>query len=260
MFGSIRKKFNDVIHEGIVISENLSTSYLKPSNSQNNFEVNRTELGIPTDINLTSGCALLEQNEKTWRNLHERNEANAIKATSTDETITRIKEKTEKLYIDLTDLNVCLNSIAALENNLQTCNDMITNIGTLCKSLETKLVELEDVTEELDLQSRQIEHKFQMSMYKEKKMVELEEVRKRFALKHAENVKQYENELKKIQQERQAVFQDAFQHDLEIYKEKGSIPKVEHLKKNTLEPELSLEEITLDDSANKSELEEFLND
>lgn len=53
---------------------------------------------------------------------------------------------------------------------------------------------------------------------------QLEEVRTRLARQYADNVSQYEAELKKIQRERQAVFQDAFQHDLELYKQQGMIP------------------------------------
>lgn len=44
------------------------------------------------------------------------------------------------------------------------------------------------------------------------------------ATKHAINVKETESQLSVIQIERQAVFQDAFQNDLNCYKELGTIP------------------------------------
>lgn len=44
------------------------------------------------------------------------------------------------------------------------------------------------------------------------------------ATKHAINVKETESQLSVIQKERQAVFQDAFQNDLNCYKELGTIP------------------------------------
>lgn len=52
----------------------------------------------------------------------------------------------------------------------------------------------------------------------------LEKIRKTLATQHANNVKETEKERSVIQKERQAVFQDAFQNDLNAYKTLGSIP------------------------------------
>lgn len=52
----------------------------------------------------------------------------------------------------------------------------------------------------------------------------LDQVRQELVDKHATNVRQYEQKLRSIQQERQAVFQDAFQNDLQIYRQSGTIP------------------------------------
>lgn len=42
--------------------------------------------------------------------------------------------------------------------------------------------------------------------------------------KHAETIKESEKQMQQVQQERQAVFQDAFQSDMNYYKEVGQIP------------------------------------
>lgn len=52
----------------------------------------------------------------------------------------------------------------------------------------------------------------------------LEKVRKDLATQHANNVRETEKERSVIQKERQAVFQDAFQNDMNCYKTTGSIP------------------------------------
>lgn len=52
----------------------------------------------------------------------------------------------------------------------------------------------------------------------------LEKVRQSLAFKHAETVRESERQMRMMQQERQAVFQDAFQQDMEYYKEVGKIP------------------------------------
>uniref|UniRef100_A0A0K8TQJ6 Putative dysbindin protein isoform x1 n=1 Tax=Tabanus bromius TaxID=304241 RepID=A0A0K8TQJ6_TABBR len=258
MFGKLRRKFNSVIQDGLTLSENLSNSYLKsPSPS---FEVNKAEYGIPSDVNLNAGCNLLQKNEDTWKDMHEMNEKNAMTASSIDKSITRIKDSTAKTYVDLTDLNVCLASLPKIEDELNKCMEMISNIGSQCQNFDMKLVELEDLMEEASLQENQLQHKFQMSMYKQKKMKELEEVRTRLATEHDENVRKYESELRKIQMERQAVFQDAFQKDVEMFMEKGVVPKVDHISKKATEVEVTLEEIVLDDADNNNDLENFLKD
>lgn len=52
----------------------------------------------------------------------------------------------------------------------------------------------------------------------------LEKVRQDLASKHAATVRESEKQMRLLQQERQAVFQDAFQNDLKYYKEAGKIP------------------------------------
>lgn len=49
-------------------------------------------------------------------------------------------------------------------------------------------------------------------------------MRQSLASKHAQTVKETEKQMRMLQQERQAVFQDAFQSDLQYYKEVGKIP------------------------------------
>lgn len=55
---------------------------------------------------------------------------------------------------------------------------------------------------------------------------ELEKVRQELLVKHNENVRKYEQQLRLVQQERQAVFQDAFQEDLRSYQTLGTIPSM----------------------------------
>lgn len=56
----------------------------------------------------------------------------------------------------------------------------------------------------------------------------LEKVRQSLASKHADTVRESEKKMRLLQQERQAVFQDAFQNDLKYFKEVGKIPSKLH--------------------------------
>lgn len=61
----------------------------------------------------------------------------------------------------------------------------------------------------------------------------LEKIRKELAVQHASNVRETEKERSVIQKERQAVFQDAFQNDLNCYKTMGTIPSEYQINKST---------------------------
>lgn len=52
----------------------------------------------------------------------------------------------------------------------------------------------------------------------------LERVRQELVSKHAETIRKSEKQMRQVQQERQAVFQDAFQSDMNYFKERGKIP------------------------------------
>lgn len=53
--------------------------------------------------------------------------------------------------------------------------------------------------------------------------VELESYRQCVAAKHQERIRQHEQSLRRIQRERQAVFDDAFRGDLAEFKSKGAL-------------------------------------
>ena len=52
----------------------------------------------------------------------------------------------------------------------------------LFEDVETSLFQLEDMVETQELQERQLDHRFQFALYKEKKLGELESVRGKFYL------------------------------------------------------------------------------
>lgn len=107
-------------------------------------------------------------------------------------------------------------------------------------------------------------------------------MRQSLANGYAQTVRESEKQMRMLQQERQAVFQDAFQSDLQYYKEVGKIPskqinqyskwhkqltkffcfllfcseiEIEH---KSAQQTLSLEEIVLDNDQGNKELDKFL--
>ncbi|XP_059618222.1 dysbindin protein homolog [Phlebotomus argentipes] len=265
MFGNIRKKLNSVIQEGLSISENISSHYIKPSSPKTpqspatptgSPAVVASPQAVPPFINLYAGCDLLAINERQWSEIRDLNEQNAKKASEIDGSILELKDRTERTLTTVQDLNVTLAALPVVVTTLNGCVDVIRDVGAKCETLEKKMMELEDLLEVLELQEKQLDHRFEMAMYKEKKLGALEKVREELAKKHSDNVMKHELKMRKVQQERQSVFQDAFQDDMKFYREQGTIPKVET---KAAERKLSLEEVELDDTDTKDALDEFLN-
>ncbi|XP_031629952.1 dysbindin protein homolog [Contarinia nasturtii] len=278
MFQNLRKKVNSVLPdiENMYLSSTNhipSTSSTVPSTSSSNKVLNQLGLLLPSTstndttkfpswpnsdaINFSAGCKLLERNEKIWEELHVANESNAKKAETCDAIISNLNVSIKKRCIDLSDINVSLEIIPNIVQTIENCSAIIIEINGKCTEVENQLFELEDLIELLQLQEKQLDSKFEMAMFKERKLANLEKVRQSLASKHAATVKESERQMRLRQQERQAVFQDAFQSDLKYYKEVGKIPKIE-IEHKSAQQTLSLEEIVLDNELEKKELDKFL--
>lgn len=152
------------------------------------------------NVNYNAGADILHRFQLQWNELHELAEENAGKAQEADKLIGTIYEKLEHEWKSLTCLNSTLAYIPKINNAIQDLMDQIgiiilnvfliqiyykyeklilnTNIikGTLqemFEEVEGAIYHLEDLNEMLDLQSRQLDHRFQLALYKEKKLAEL---------------------------------------------------------------------------------------
>lgn len=178
----------------------------------------------PKSINLSAGFRQLDKNQDQWQSIRSMNEKNGNMAAELDERITSARNISEQRLTSIKDLNMTLSVLPSIVDQLKTAREMIEEINSTAVEVEEKMMQLQDLVEVLDLQEKQLDMRFELAMFKEKKMAELEVVRERLSKEHVENVVRYEKGLRKVQQERQLVFQDAFQDDLKYYKETGSVP------------------------------------
>ncbi|KAL5276877.1 DTNBP1 family protein [Megaselia abdita] len=253
MLNNFKKKLTNVIQEGKTLSENFSTLKLSiPSTPKESYE-----FGFPTNINVSAGCALLDHYERSWEDLHGGTVENARLADKVDSKITSLRTKAKTMETNISDMNSCLLRVPAIRENLKNCLEKITEIRSLCETVELGIVGLQDVVEQCDVQEKQLEEKYQLSLYKQRKMTDLEVYRQSLATKHQQTAKDYEVKLKQIQKERQEVFESAFKNDLEEFKKSGNVPKINSapVDKSTL-----LEEVILDDIENNNDLESFLSE
>lgn len=112
----------------------------------------------------------MAEQERVWKELHDNNELNASKATEIDKEIQEIRFSSQRAVTNIADLNHSLNCVPAIKQTLNRCTESIEAVHRECASVEQGLFELEDLIEVLTLQEQQLNHRFEMAMYKEKKL------------------------------------------------------------------------------------------
>lgn len=232
MFKNLRKRINTVLPdiENIYTTTTSSTRNTldafvhRPGTSSDSVKTKLPSWSKSTSVNFEAGCGLLERNEKVWQELHAANEVNAAKADVCDRLITNIADNINKRAIDLSDVNVSLEALPNLMKVIGQCSTIMHDINAKCMEMEKQLFEFEDLMDVLRLQEKQLDSKFEMAMFKERHLANLEKVRHSLAAKHDDAVKASEKQMRAMQLERQMVFQNAFESDLNYYREVGKIP------------------------------------
>ncbi|XP_033341142.1 dystrobrevin binding protein dysbindin isoform X1 [Megalopta genalis] len=231
MFGTLRNKFQTV-QEGISASIKGLTTTENPRHKKSTNARN---------VNYHAGADILHRYQLQWNELHELAEENAGKAQEADKLIGTIYEKLEQEWKNITCLNSTLAYIPKINNSIQELMDQIGTLQETFEEVEGAIYRLEDLNEVLDLQSRQLDHRFQLALYEEKKLAELNIVKAKLADEHVERVSQHEKKQQKMMKERQETFDEVFKEQLEEYKATGSIRKLPVTKEGPSLDEIDLE-------------------
>lgn len=241
MFNTLRNKFQTV-QEGISASiRGLTINEVPKQKKSSNVR----------HVNYNAGADILRKYQLEWNELHELAEENAEKASDADKLISKIHEKLETEWNNITCLNSTLADIPKINAAIQDLMDQIGTLQELFEDVESALYQLEDLNEMLDLQNKQLDHIFELALYKEKKLGELDVVKSKLADEYRDRVSKYEIKLQKMLQERRDTFDEVFKEELEEYKATGSIPKKTRTQQGPF-----LDEIDLD--MDSTVFEEFL--
>ncbi|XP_043499881.1 dysbindin protein homolog [Polistes fuscatus] len=231
MFGTLRNKFQTV-------QEGLSASIRGLTVTEN---PKQKKIVKSRNINYDAGADILHHFQLQWNELHELAEENASKAQEVDTLVTSIYDKLDYEWNNITCLNNTLAIIPKINNGIQNLMDQIGTLEEMFEEVEGALYRLEDLNEMLDLQSRQLDHRFQLALYKEKRLSEINSVQAKLANEHINRVSKHEQKQQLMLKERQETFDEVFKGELEAYKATGHIPKIPTTKEGP-----SLDEIVLD--------------
>lgn len=208
--------------------------------------------------NLNAGAELLHHYQKQWESLHRKTEANSQLSGEVAKLVTELSSSANRR-------SKVMNDFVALTSTLPQINEAIDLVAEDLKTLEKQITEAENLLTDLQdkkekeaLDRLELDQKYQLALYKEKRARQTEELKVKLALEHAEKVKVYEKQQQAILKERQKVFQAAFEEELDFYKKHGKIEK--KLSEETPGTP-KLEEIEVEpDEETKAALDKFLSD
>ncbi|XP_034946697.1 dysbindin protein homolog isoform X2 [Chelonus insularis] len=243
MFGSLKSKFQTV-------QDGISTSLKGLSIGESSKGKKTSNTSSIDKINYSAGADLLHHFQLQWNELHELAEENATKAHEVDILVGNVYEKLNQQWNNMTILNGTLATIPKINHDIQNLMDQIGSMEEAFEEVEAALFKLEDLNEILELQNKQLDHRFQLALYKEKKLSELDNVRAALASEHSERVLQQELKQQKMLKERQETFDEVFRKEIENYKATGVVP----ISSSREGP--ALEEIVLEEDS--ADFDEFL--
>lgn len=195
-------------------------------------------------INLNAGAILLERYQNDWMVIHNLNEENAKKSEEVDKTIGKLKEFCDKQWTMMTSLVSQLSMLPTIAEDIK---NIMKKIGTLENSFEEvdkSLLTLENTIEIQQLQEKQLDQRFKLALYKEKKLASFEVFKDQLSAQHASKLERFEAQHQVAQKERQQTFNEAFQEEMQHYKMHGRIERVVSVRSN--DGNMKLEDVELE--------------
>jgi len=212
--------------------------------------------GIPVkDSWVNTGGNSLLRHQAFWKNIHELSENNAqiVKAIDSEIDALHLRVINESSFIE--EFTCHLVSLRPLSMLIESVVIDIGKIRELLNEVEKDLIDLQDSIETSIFDERVCNSLFQYTLYKERKLAEIESKKDTMGRIHNEKVKFKEHDRMKEMREKESVFGEIFQNELEAYKKTGQLPE----KRTDMRgPSPNLEDITLE--LDNSELEKYLED
>ena len=228
----------------------------------------------PKKEDLEAGAELLETWQNNWEVIHLNNERNAKKADKCDKLIVNIKDRTLKQWNDIATLQT---HIPQINNGIKDIMDKLGSLESFIGDVEISLLALEDTIDAREMQEKQLDQRFQLAMYQERRKAEFNDLASKYlkvgVIESMMNFKfisdrlqnEYEKK-KKLHSEKKSVdsaklqkhYQSKFDEDVKNFQDGNNRLQVplRH------DPDASLESVDLDDpdEAATNTLEAFLNE
>uniref|UniRef100_A0A665WMH6 Dystrobrevin binding protein 1 n=1 Tax=Echeneis naucrates TaxID=173247 RepID=A0A665WMH6_ECHNA len=212
----------------------------------------RFEESLP---HFSAGLEILSRYEENWFLLHKRTKDCAQAAEAVDGDIVMLSAHWEKRRAALTQLQEQLQNLPAFISELEAITASIAHLEGDFEEMESRLVYLETLCCQCEQQKLRQHHINQLEAYKKKKRKEVEALEVDLNSEHAQKVEELEQTKNQKLRERQKVYEEAFNQDVEQYLSTGY---VQH-RESTGADVYVLDQMTVTNISDEEALDDFLN-
>lgn len=196
---------------------------------------------------------LLSHYQSQWQRLHSRTHSSAQIAEEISKDVLYAKAAIDRQVVALSQFDALLTNVLQAENGIR---EIENDLSITCKLL-ARLHELIDERELRSLQvqrdKQQLDAKYQLALYKDKRDAEFEQFKNNTAKNHEFRVKEFETMVANKLKERQEAFDAAFRESIEEYVKTGKVDKPASTSTT------SIEDIVVEsEEKDKKAFEEFL--
>lgn len=238
-----------------MVQQDFSTSFKTLGEISKETKIkrkSRLEEGFPY---LGAGLEILNRFERSWFLLHKRTKDCAQVAESVDGDIVMLSAHWERRKAALTHLQEQLQSLPDFINELDAITTNIAHLEGEFEEMESRLLYLETLCCQCEQQAVKNNHMIQLEGYKKKKRKEVELLEAELNAEHAQRVAEMELAMQQKLRERQKVYEEAFNQDVEKYLSTGCLEE----RGSAGVDEAILDQMTLVNLSDQEALDDFLN-
>lgn len=188
-----------------------------------------------TSLNLDAGAELLNKNQATWYETRRFSELNVKAADSASRELGKLGAKCHHGATGLMYLKKEVGTLGVLAEDLSDLVAQTAKLQGLCEEVDMAMSYLEVICDTQEFQEKRLDANFNFSLYRERKIAEFNDAKAEMAIKYMQDLENKEQKRAVEQNEKQQLYQRAFETDLQLYKTTGLVA-------NTLPPlEISAE-------------------
>ena len=172
-------------------------------------------------VNLRAGSKILSHYQAVWRALHDNAELVARKADTADRDVRRVAAEYDRQWRHVSRMTGLVVTIPEINTQIRGVMDSLGQLENLFMEVEVALLALEDTIDARDAQEKQLEQRFQLAIYQERRRQELDELEARLEMEYQKRIREKEMAESKEKRARQAVYQAKFEEDMTRFTETG---------------------------------------
>lgn len=203
----------------------------------------------------SAGLEILSRYEENWFLLHKRTKDCAQAAEAVDGDIVMLCAHWERRQTALTQLQEQLQGLPTFVSELDAITANIAHLEGDFEEMESRLLYLENLCCQCEQQTVKQHHANQLEVYKKKKRRELEALEEELNSEHAQKVAELEQTICQKLRDRQKVYEEAFNQDMEQYLSTGQVQQRESAKADVG----ALDHMMVTNISDQEALDDFLN-